>query len=195
MLQVTVGRADFVALGNEVQRRSYTLLTNKDDILALSDLNDKKFYVEGFNATYMSTRDWTVVDSPTEANYAIMRMEAPYTPRFEGLEVSFHAGTLEYNATMRAQHAAVFDVVPTIVDVIMDRPAAIPEVIEGAAAVFASYGSSPDAFLDIVFGVASPEGKLTFDLPRSNDAVEVAKEDVPFDTIDPVFRSGHGLRY
>jgi beta-glucosidase len=32
-------------------------------------------------------------------------------------------------------------------------------------------------------------------LPRSDEAVAVNKEDVPFDTFDPVFRFGHGLRY
>lgn len=192
----TVGRPDFVELGNSVQRRSYTLLTNKEGILPLMQAKvEPKFYVEGFNTTIMAARGLAVVEDPAEADYAFLRMEAPFTPRFEGLEVSFHAGTLEYNATLRAAHAAIFAAVPTIVDVIMDRPAAIPEVFEGAAAVFASYGSSPDAFLDVVFGIAKPEGKLPFDLPRSNDAVEAAMEDVPFDTRDPVFRFGHGLRY
>lgn len=192
----TVGRPDFIELGNDVQRRSYTLLTNKEGILPLKQAKVvPKFYVEGFNTTIMATRGFAVVENPAEANYAFLRMEAPFTPRFEGLEVSFHAGTLEYNATVRAAHAAIFAAVPTIVDVIMARPAAIPEVFEGATAVFASYGSSPDAFLDVVFGIARPEGKLSFDLPRSDDAVEAAMEDVPFDTRDPVLRVGHGLRY
>jgi hypothetical protein len=36
---------------------------------------------------------------------------------------------------------------------------------------------------------------LPFDLPRSDEAVEASKEDVPFDTENPVFKFGHGLRY
>jgi beta-glucosidase-like glycosyl hydrolase len=194
-----VGRDDFVALGNAVQRRSYTLLTNKNDILPLTIPKGENlapnFYIEGFNSTFMTARDLTVVEDPADADFAFLRLEAPYSPRFEGLEVSFHAGTLEFNETMRARHSAVFEAVPTIVEVIMDRPAAIPEVFDGAAAVFASYGSSPDAFLDVVFGTAKPEGKLPFDLPRSDAAVEAAMEDVPFDTKEPIFRFGHGLRY
>jgi hypothetical protein len=47
----------------------------------------------------------------------------------------------------------------------------------------------------VVFGVAQPEGSLPFDLPRSMAAVEASRSDVPFDTADPVFRFGHGLRY
>lgn len=77
----------------------------------------------------------------------------------------------------------------------MDRPAAVPEVAERAAALLANFGSGPDAFLDVVLGVAAPEGKLPFDMPRSMAAVEASREDVPFDTVDPVFRFGHGLRY
>ncbi|CRK18803.1 hypothetical protein BN1723_011697 [Verticillium longisporum] len=57
--------------------------------------------------------------------------------------------------------------------------------------------SRHDAFLDIVFGVDgwAPEGKLPFDMPRSMAAVEASKEDVPFDTEDPLFEFGHGLSY
>ncbi|WP_402468156.1 hypothetical protein [Isoptericola aurantiacus] len=40
---------------------------------------------------------------------------------------------------------------------------------------------------------APPRGRLPFDLPRSTAAVEASREDVPFDTIDPLFRCGHGL--
>jgi beta-glucosidase len=36
---------------------------------------------------------------------------------------------------------------------------------------------------------------MPFDQPRSMDAVEHSREDVAFDTKDPVFRFGHGLRY
>ena len=47
---------------------------------------------------------------------------------------------------------------PTIVDIYLDRPAIIPDIIHNAAAVLASYGSDDTAFLDIVFGEASPHG-------------------------------------
>jgi beta-glucosidase len=51
--------------------------------------------------------------------------------------------------------------------------------------------------LDVLFNVegAAPHGKLPFDLPRSMEAVENSKEDVPFDTENPVFRFGDGLSY
>ena len=39
------------------------------------------------------------------------------------------------------------------------------------------------------------QGVLPFDLPRSMDAVIASRPDVPFDTADPLFHFGHGLRY
>ena len=68
---------------------------------------------------------------------------------------------------------------------------------EQAKALLVNYGASGDAFLDIVFGADGyePLGSLPFDLPRSDEAVAQSKGDVPFYTVDPVFRYGHGLRY
>ncbi|KAK1961198.1 glycosyl hydrolase family 3 N terminal domain-containing protein [Colletotrichum sublineola] len=191
-----VGNDYFSRLGHDAQRRAYTLLTNKDQILPLQHLGaETKFYIEGFNATFLEERNYTVVETPEEADYALLRLQAPYEPRPGGFESRYHAGSLEFSAEEKARQAAIYAAVPTIVDMILDRPAAVPEVIDAAAAVFGSFGSGTEAFLDVVFGVAAPEGKLPFDLPRSQQAVEDAMEDVPFDTENPVFRFGYGLRY
>ncbi|KAI1466200.1 glycoside hydrolase family 3 protein [Daldinia caldariorum] len=191
-----VGNDYFVSLGNDAQRRSYTLLTNKNDTLPLRKVGlETKFYIEGFNAMFLQNRSYAVVDKPEDADYALLRLAAPYEPRLDGIEAYFHAGSLEFSAEERARQAVIYSKVPTIVDMMLDRPAAVPEVAEQAVAMLASFGSSSDAFLDIVFGVAEPEGKLPYDLPRSNKAAEESFEDVPFDTRDPVFKFGHGLIY
>jgi len=39
------------------------------------------------------------------------------------------------------------------VDVYLDRPAAIPEVVSHASGLMASYGGSGDDFLDVILGV------------------------------------------
>ncbi|KAK8124811.1 uncharacterized protein PG998_000570 [Apiospora kogelbergensis] len=192
-----VGRQEFVDEGAAAQRRAYTLLTNRDDVLPLGNeaAQKAKFYIEGFNATYLERRGLAVVKTPQEADYALLRLEAPFEPRPGGFESRYHAGSLEYSAAERARQAAIYAAVPTVVDMTMDRPAAVPEVAEQAAALLANFGSGPEAFLDVVLGGAGPEGKLPFDMPRSMEAVENAMEDVPFDTKDPVFKFGHGLRY
>ncbi|KAK2054864.1 glycosyl hydrolase family 3 N terminal domain-containing protein [Colletotrichum caudatum] len=191
-----VGNDYFARLGSDAQRRAYTLLENKDGILPLAHLGaGTKFYIEGVNATLLGARGHAVVETPEEADYALLRLRAPYEPRAGGFEAAYHAGSLEFSAEEKARQAAIYAAAPTVVDVILDRPAAVPEVIDAAAAVLGSFGSGSEAFLDVVFGAAAPEGKLPFDLPRSQRAVEDAREDVPFDMEDAVFRFGHGLRY
>ncbi|KAK1624888.1 glycosyl hydrolase family 3 N terminal domain-containing protein [Colletotrichum phormii] len=180
-----VGNDYFLRLGNDAQRRAYTLLTNKDELLPLKHVGTgTKFYIEGFNATFLEARNLTVVETLDEADYALLRINAPYEPRPGGFKAAYHAGSLEYSDEEKARQASIYAAVPTIVD-----------VFDAASAVLGSYGSGSEAFLDVIFGVSNPEGKLPFDLPRSQQAVEDAMEDVPYDTADPVFRFGHGLRY
>lgn len=192
-----VGNSYFRRIGNETQRKAYTLLANNDNILPLNTADNTKFYIEGIEASYLQARNLSVVSTPEEADLALVRLQAPYEPRPGGFEANYHAGSLEYNATEKARQAAIYTAVPTIVDIYLDRPAAIPEIADSAKALLANFGASPDALLDVLFGVdgAQPLGKLPFDLPRSMAAVEASKEDVPFDTENPVFRFGDGLRY
>lgn len=194
-----VGNPYFRRLGTEAQRKSHTLLTNKNDILPLKNLpKNTKFYIEGFNATFIKDRGFQVVERPEDANYAILRLKAPSAPADpieEGTDLQ--SGSLEFPCKEKLRQAKIYRAVSTIVDINFNRAAAVPEVADMAAALFGSYGSSTDAFLDVVFNEngAEPEGKLPFDLPRSNAAVADNLEDVPFDTKDPVFKFGHGLSY
>ncbi|KAJ4156452.1 hypothetical protein NW754_008084 [Fusarium falciforme] len=193
------GNPYFSRLGNETQRRAFTLLTNQNDILPLPlSALEAKFYIEGIEPEALESRNLKVVDKPEDADYAFLRLASPYKPTTgTGLAAMINNGTLEFNSTEKARQAKIYETVPTVVDIRLNRPAAVPEIAEKAAALFGNYGSSHDAFLDVVFGVDgwAPEGQLPFDLPRSDAAAEAAFEDVPFDTLNPVFRFGHGLRY
>lgn len=83
--------------------------------------------------------------------------------------------------------------VPTIACVNLERAAVFPEIADHAAALLADFGASDTAVLDVVFGHATAQGRLPFELPRSMAAVAASREDVPNDTEDPVFPAGHGL--
>lgn len=193
-----VGKEEWIRIGFETQRRALTLLTNNNTVLPLkSSAKEACFYIEGINSTALEKRGLKVVDSPSDADFAFLRLQAPYEYRPGGFETNYHSGSLEFNATEKARQAAIYAAVPTIVDIFLDRPAAVPEVAEKAAAFMVNFGASAEAFLDVVFGEegSGPEGKLPFDLPRSMEAVEASREDVPFDTENPVFRFGAGLRY
>jgi beta-glucosidase len=57
------------------------------------------------------------------------------------------------------------------------------------------FGLQDDALLDVIFGDFNPSGKLPFEMPASMEAVKNQKEDVPFDSGNPMFPFGHGLSY
>ncbi|KAK7223074.1 hypothetical protein V2G26_011077 [Clonostachys chloroleuca] len=193
-----VGNPEFQRIADETQRQSFTLLSNKNGVLPINkEASGSAVYIEGLNQTTVEARGFKVVATPEEADWAFLRLAAPFEVRNGTLSeyMGFQQGSLEFRAAERTRQAAIYNTVPTIVDIKLDRPVAIPEVVEQAAAVFGTYGASGDAFLDVVLGVAEPLGKLPFDLPRSDKAVETQKEDVPFDTANPLFKFGHGLRY
>jgi beta-glucosidase len=77
----------------------------------------------------------------------------------------------------------------------LDRPAVIPEISAAARALLGEYGAEDAAVLNVVFGVASPEGKLPFELPSSMEAVRNQKADVPYNSENPLYPFGFGMSY
>ena len=191
-----VGTPEFKAAGRAMQRRSYTLLKNQEfdgvPLLPLSTGIPTNVYAEGISAGDLGPA-FTVVATAEQADVAIIRLRTPFEVRGEGFESFFHCGNLAFAPAEVQRLTAICRTVPTIIDINLERPAVIPELAEHAAALLANYGSDADALLDVLTGRAAPEGKLPFDLPRSMAAVEASREDVPFDTENPVFRFGHGL--
>ena len=85
--------------------------------------------------------------------------------------------------------------VPTIVDIYLGRPAVIPEISAASKGLLANYGSNDKALLDVIFGNFNPAGKLHVEMPSSMDAVWMQKEDVPYDSENPLYPFGFGLQY
>ncbi|WP_026553948.1 glycoside hydrolase family 3 protein [Arthrobacter sp. 35W] len=192
-----VGSAEFQAAGEAAQRASFTLLTNRPAASGAPTLplaRGLKVYLRGVSAEAAAGYA-EVVGSPAEADVAIVRLQAPYEERGTMFENFFHAGSLDYPADQLEELTTLCRTVPTVLDVFLDRPAILTPLVGEAAAITANFGAGAPALLDVLFGVAAPQGSLPMDLPRSMDAVEANLPDVPFDTADPLFRFGHGLRY
>jgi beta-glucosidase len=189
-----VGRADFRQLGVAAQRRSVTVITNTFTVHTTLPLaNDRVVYAEGIDRGVLATYA-TVTNDIACADVAIVRVTSPYEPRDHGFERLFHAGSLEFTDAELERLLVVCRSVPTVIDIPLDRPAVLGHLATAAAAVVATYGCCDTALLDVLFGRAQPEGSLPFDLPRSMAAVTASREDVSFDTADPLFVFGHGLR-
>jgi beta-glucosidase len=194
---VIIGRDDFRAAGLQAQKDALTLLTNHpapDGAPTLPLRRGITVYVEGISDEALSAYA-TPVSDPADAEVAVLRLQAPYAAGGDGFAAFFHQGSLQFPADRLDYLTRLCAQVPTVVDLYLDRPAVATELADGAAALIANFGVTEDALLSVLFGDSGPQGRLPFDLPRSDAAVVASASDVPFDTEDPVFRFGHGLRY
>jgi beta-glucosidase len=192
----TVGTSAARQEGIAAQAAAATLLTNGEGAAHLPLAGSPRLYAEGLDPRVLAGRA-EVVASPAAADVAVLRIAAPWEPRGEpgSMESFFHAGSLAFPQAEIDRVRAICAQVPTVVDVYLDRPAILGWLAQAAASLIVNFGATDEAFARVLFGEAEPRGRLPFDLPSSMAAVEASRPDVPFDTADPVFRFGHGLRY
>ena len=181
-----VGAAEFVAEGHRAQAASVTVLTGRDR-LPLG--GTQRVYVEGI-APDAAARLGTVVADPADATLAVVRLQAPWEHRDDlFLESWFHQGSLAFPPGLRWRLARIAEACPLIVDVLLDRPAVLSDLVDVADVLVADFGTNDHALVDALTGVVEPVGVLPFDLPRSMDDVRAHPEDRPgFD--DPLFAAG-----
>ena len=186
------GNAKFQALADSAQRRSIVLLKNGKNILPIKEM--AKIFIVNIDPD-IADQYATIVDNIDLADLVIIRLEAPYEEKSGPLEFLMHQGSLDFKEQPLNKILAILKYKPTIVSIHLDRPAVIPEITKNAAALLATFGVSDAAILDIIFGKFNPTATLPFDLPSSMEAVYHQKEDVPFDTENPLFKFGFGLSY
>ena len=193
--ELIVGKAAWKQLGEETQRKSLTLLKNDMEVLPLA-IGKYKIYVENINLE-VAKQYGTVVAKPQDADFAIIRLAAPWIPveTKNPFARGFHHGDLDFKGAKKDSIVLLMKSVPTIVDLYLDRPAVIPEIGQFSKGLFVNYGASDAALLDVIFGKVKPMGKLPFELPSSMEAVRKQKEDVPYDSENPLFKFGFGLSY
>ena len=183
------------ALGERTQKESMTLLKNTAETLPIAQ-NSMKVYIENMDSTTVA-KYAQVVPTPEEADLAIIRINTPWTPAETNVPFakSFHHGDLDFKGDEKQKILRLLKTVPTVVNIYLDRPAVIPEITAAAQAVIADYGASDQSVCEVLFGNASPKGKLPFELPSSMEAVYNQKTDVPYDSENPLFEFGFGLNY
>ena len=190
-----VGKAEWKKLGELAQRKAITLLKNESKILPLP-IGKLKIYVRNID-TKIASQFGKIVDRPEDADIAIIRLNTPWVPveTKNFMARMFHHGDLDFKGTEKDSILQLLNTVPTIVDIYIDRPAVIPEISAKARGLLANFGASDAAILDVIFGKIKPAGKLPLELPSSMEAVRSQKEDLPYDSKDPLYKFGFGLRY
>lgn len=190
-----VGNPEFKKAAEMAQRRSLTLLKNDNHILPLQT-GKLKIYIKNIKPETAAAYG-TVVERPEQADVAIIRLNTPFYPIALSNPIAqmFHFGDLDFKGKELSDLLKLLKTVPTIVDINLDRPAVIPEISRFSKALIANYGASDKALLDVLFGKNKPQGHLPFELPSSMEAVRNQKEDMPYDSKDPLYKFGFGLSY
>ena len=190
-----VGKPEFTKAGEDAQRRAMTLLKNDGKKLPLQ-MGKLKIYVQNMDPK-VAAQYGQVVDKPENADIAILRLNTPFYPVESPIMMArmFHHGDLDFKGAKKDSILQLLKTVPTIVDIYLDRPAVIPEISAAAKGLIADFGASDAAVLDVIFGKYKPGGHLPIELPSSMEAVRNQKEDVPYDSKDPLYKFGFGLSY
>ncbi len=189
-----VGNAEFRKKGRAAQRRAITLLKNEENILPLA--RDAKIYVQGLdkNAAKAFAQ---VVDSPAEADFIVLGLETPKGKPLGNaiLENFFERGRLHFTTEEKADLIPLIEQKPTITVLTIGRPPIVPEINAKSKAVLADFYCEHEVIFEIIFGKYSPQGKLPLEIPSSVEAVTNQKEDMPYDSKDPLYPFGHSLSY
>jgi beta-glucosidase len=189
-----LGNPISVAAGLDSQQRAMTLLKNEAQTLPLK--GQLKIFVKNIDPA-VAAQYAEVVTTVEEADFAILRLEAPWVPleTKNSFARDFHHGDLDFKGETKAEILSLLQTIPTIVVLYLDRPAVIPEISESARVLLGEYGADDSAVLNVVFGKARPQGKLPFELPNSMEAVRNQKADVPYDSENPLYPFGFGMSY
>jgi beta-glucosidase len=192
-----VGNAAFAEEATAAQSRAMVLLDNKAGLLPVK--SGKKVFLYGVDAKVASAQGFTVVADAKDADFAVVRLNAPYQQphmnyffgsRQQEGDLDFKDGNADFEAFKETAKQ-----VPTIVTVYLARPAILTGIREHAAAILANFGTSDAALFDVIEGKQKAEGRLPFELPSSMDEVRRQKSDVPHDTSHPLYPIGYHMQY
>ena len=204
----TVGNAEYQKKADIAQRKSIVLLRNEAKLLPL--IKKTKIYFETYydngrtkNAVNIVTPkivnpNIEFVKTKEEADAVILWL----IPNTGGLFSSTGAAielSLSKNRIDIAHFNGMLASKPTILVINYTNPWVIDEINKGnAKTLMATFGTTPEAVMDIVSGAFNPSGKMPFTTPISVKAVLENQSDVP-GFMKPkgygLFHYGDGLSY
>ncbi len=206
-----VGNKAFQAKADIAMRKSIVLLRNEKEALPLKPKTKVYFetYVQKRGASPSTVYQSTIADAnlefvktPEEADMILLWLHPGGKSLFGSdgspiyLSLSKNAIDVNYVKGLMAKK-------PTILAINYTNPWVIDEIYNDATkpnvkAVLASFGTNPEALLDIISGRFHPTGKMPFTTPISEAVVEKQLSDVPGNLKGPgygLFKFKEGLEY
>ncbi len=187
-----VGNAKYQEKADLAFRKSIVLLRNDQKMLPLKAKT--KVYFESYfqkkgespSKVYNAidgNHDIEFVNTPEEADVVLLWIAPGSKSLFDSdgsplyLSLSKNAVNVDYVNQLTAKK-------PTILAINYTNPWVIDEIYNqntqnNIKGVIATFGTTPEALIDIVSGKFNPQGKMPFSTPISEDAAQNQKEDVP----------------
>jgi beta-glucosidase len=193
-----VGSPAFRDAALDAQRRSRVLLENEGALLPLAK-SVRKVYARGISAEALAQFGLTAAEDAAHADVAILRVSAPHQQVHPGFffgsrqhegGLAFEPDSPEYKLIVATSRAT-----PTVVVVLLDRPAILTAIRGKPRAIVAEFGVSDRALLEVLTGQAPVGGKLPFELPSSMSAVEAQRPDTPHDSREPLYPIFFGRQF
>ncbi|MBD2701380.1 glycoside hydrolase family 3 C-terminal domain-containing protein [Spirosoma sp. BT702] len=206
--QQLVGNAQFQQKADLAHRKSIVLLRNVAKQLPLrpkTKVYFETYYDNGRSAnpitvhkSAQSTGSFEFVSTKEEAD-AILLWLIPGTGGLFGSAGKPIELNLSKNKIDVGHVNELIKSKPTILAINFTNPWVLDELDQAAAkTILATFGTTPEALLDVVSGVYNPTGKLPFTIPASQQAVVDNKSDVPGFQEGKnyaLFNFNHGLSY
>ena len=177
----------------QAQIKSTVLLKNENVLPIKKGVN---IFLDGFETSNVFDSFGKVVQTVEEADVVFVKRNTPFDERSDYfLEQFFHQGRLHFNSEELDPIKTYAKEKPVITIVHLERAAILTEIAMLSKGLLVEFGASEAILAKILFGEASPKGKLPIELPFSREAVEAQLEDVPYDSENPLFPFGFGLNY
>jgi beta-glucosidase len=203
-----VGNPEFQEAGDLAMRKSIVLLKNDQQLLPLKPKT--KVYFETYFQKSKDTPpsipftssdpswEFELVATQEEADLVVLWLNPHFNSLFssDGSEIDVR---LSKNKVDIDYVNGVLSKKPTVTVINFTNPWVISEIEgEGLHTVVATFGTTPEAILDVLAGKVNPSGKLPFTIPVSVEAVKSNLSDVPGLQEKEgyaLFKFGHGLSY
>ncbi|MCI4589557.1 glycoside hydrolase family 3 protein [Sphingobium sp. BYY-5] len=190
-----VNSAATQSIAFDAQAQAQVLLKNEGRALPLKA--GTRVWLHGIDAAKAQAAGLQVVDSPEQADFALVRVSTPFErphPNYffgsrqnEG-RLDYRPGTPDYDLV-----ASLKGKTRVVLAAFTDRPAVMTQIAPLADAILVNFGVSDDALLAVLNGRQKARGRLPFELPRSMAAVEKQNPALPDDSGNPLYLVGAGL--
>jgi beta-glucosidase len=127
----------------------------------------------------------------------LIKLSSP-SGRFEAkyeMQKMLGGGPLDFTSEEIKRIKSLAKIKPVILVMSLKRPTVFSEIASVSDAIIADFQVQENILLEMIYGKFSPTGKLPFEIPSSIEAVKDQREDLPYDSVNPLFKFGHGLNY